>query len=102
VGAGAEWAQEPSSTRDARGLLRIPTAVLVLLLVVGFAARLYPVRSELAEILAGASPSEVAEARTQRLERGNSTLDPARVQEVIDDFVAEARHGRFTEVHLGP
>lgn len=96
-----EWAQEPSATRDARGILRIPAAVLVLLLVVGFAARLYPVRSELAEILAGASPSDVADARTLRLERAESTLDPARAQEVIDDLVAEAGHTSFTEVHLG-
>jgi hypothetical protein len=96
-----EWAQESSATRDARGILRIPAAVLVLLLVVGFAARLYPVRSELAEILGGASPSEVADARTLRLERAESTLDPARAQEVIDDLVAEAGHTSFTEVHLG-
>jgi hypothetical protein len=98
-----EWAQESrsSKTRDARGILRIPAAVLVLLLVVGVAARLYPVRSELAEILAGASPSEVADARMLRLERAESTLDPSRAQEVIDDLVAEAGHSQFTEVHLG-
>ncbi|MEV0952056.1 hypothetical protein [Promicromonospora sp. NPDC050249] len=96
-----EWAQEPSTTRDARGILRIPAAVLVLLLVVGFAARLYPVRSELAEILAGASPSEVADARTLGLERAESTLEPARAQEVIDALVAEAGHSRFTEIQLG-
>ncbi|MFD6140587.1 hypothetical protein [Promicromonospora sp. NPDC060271] len=96
-----EWAQEATSTRDARGILRIPAVVLVLLLVVGFAARLYPVRAELTEILAGASPSEVADARTLRLERAESTLDPARAQEVIDDLVAEAGHTRFTKVNLG-
>jgi hypothetical protein len=96
-----EWAQEASRTRTAAGILRIPAAVLVLLLVVGLAARLYPVRSELGAILAGASPSEVADARTARLERAESTLDPARAQEVIDDLVAEAGHSRFTEIHLG-
>jgi hypothetical protein len=96
-----EWTAEPSRVRDTRGFLRIPAVVLVLLLVVGFAARLYPVRSELGAVLTGTPLADVVAARTQRVDRENSTVNPARAQEVVDDFVAEVGHSNFTSVRLG-
>lgn len=96
-----EWTAQPTRARDARGFLRIPALVLVLLLIAGFAARLYPVRSDLGAILSGESLGDVAAARTQRVERENSTVNPVRAQEVIDEFVAETGHGSFTTVRLG-
>ncbi|WP_369375277.1 hypothetical protein AB1046_11180 [Promicromonospora sp. Populi] len=104
LGDAPEWSgPAPSSggMRDARGILRIPAAVLVLLLVVGFAARLYPVRADITAIVTGTPLAEVAAAQELRVARENSTLNPERVQEVIDDFVAEAGHSRFTSVRLG-
>ncbi|WP_285107255.1 hypothetical protein [Promicromonospora sp. MEB111] len=97
-----EWAAVPvSAGRDARGLVKIPAVLLALLVLVGFAARLYPVREDVAAVLSGTPLLEVSAAQERRVDREASTLDPVRAQEVVDAFVAEAGDSSFTDVGLG-
>ncbi|MFD7311354.1 hypothetical protein [Promicromonospora sp. NPDC059942] len=103
----AEWAAAPVPAgrvpvgRDARGFVKIPAAVLALLVLVGFAVRLQPVREDIAALLTGTPLLEVSAAQERRVDRAASTLDPARAQEVVDAFVAEAGDSAFTDVGLG-
>ncbi|MFE7505596.1 hypothetical protein [Promicromonospora sp. NPDC057488] len=96
-----EWAAPVPTGRDARGLVKIPAAVLALLVLVGFAARLYPVREDITAVLTGTPLLEVSAAQERRVDREASTLDPARAQEVVDAFVAAAGHSELTAVGLG-
>lgn len=96
-----EWTAPVPAGRDARGFVKIPAALLALLVLVGFAARLYPVRDDVAALLGGTPLSEVAEAQERRAEREASTLDPVRAQEVLDAFAAESGHSEFLAVGLG-
>ncbi|MGW2094205.1 hypothetical protein [Promicromonospora sukumoe] len=96
-----EWTAPVPAGRDARGFVKIPAALLALLVLVGFAARLYPVRDDVAALLGGTPLSEITEAQERRAEREASTLDPVRAQEVVDAFVAESGQSSFTDVGLG-
>ncbi|MFI2486653.1 hypothetical protein ACH47X_07055 [Promicromonospora kroppenstedtii] len=96
-----EWATPVPAGRDARGLVKIPAAVLALLVLVGFAARLYPVREDITAVLTGTPLLEVSAAQERRVEQEASTLEPARAQEVVAAFVAEAGHSGFLSVGLG-
>ena len=96
-----EWAAPVPAGRDTRGLVKIPAAVLALLVLVGFAARLYPVREDITAVLTGTPLLEVSAAQERRAEQEASTLDPARAREVVDTFVAEAGHSDFLSVGLG-
>lgn|GEM_PF-953997 len=94
------WEAPPARGRDARGLLRIPAALLVVVFLAGFVVRVWPERSVVTALVGGSSLSEAVAARERERAEAASIFPAERTQQVVDDLVAVAGGSQFTEVVL--
>ncbi len=96
------WELAPERGRDRRGFVRIPAVVLVVVAVLGFGARLYPIRSEVGQLLEGESLSDVVAAHDDRARQQenekHSILPAEQTQQVVDDLAASAGGTQFVEI----
>lgn len=94
------WESAPARGRDRNGLLRIPGILLLVAVLVGFGARLWPVRQEALDLVQG-TPLEQVRAQGEAREAAAASIFPAeRTQQVVDDLVEAADGARFTEILL--
>ncbi len=94
------WETPAKPGRDARGFVRIPAVVLLLIGVLAFAGRLYPARETLLDIARGASLAEARDQAEQRRDEAASIFPADRTAAVIDDLVAAAGVTEFSHVLL--
>ncbi|NHT19212.1 hypothetical protein [Cellulomonas sp. IC4_254] len=104
------WDAPPPRGRDRRGLVRIPAVLLLVLALVGFGARVWPVRDEALALVQGTPLEEVqAEAAGAAAGTGGEEEQPApavdlfsaaHTRPAIDDLVAVAGGSQFTEVGI--
>jgi hypothetical protein len=104
------WDAPPARGRDRRGLIRIPAVLLLVLALVGFGARVWPVGDEALALVQGTPLAEVqAEADAgSGAGAGDGDESPAPVdlfaaahtRPAIDDLAAVAGGTQFTEVGI--
>lgn len=96
------WEAPPAPGRDRRGLLRIPAVLFLVFAVIGFGARVWPVRDEALDLVQGTPLDEVrAEAQQVAETEAPEVYDvfsPAQTQRVVDDLAAVAGGTQFTEL----
>ncbi|WP_431838496.1 hypothetical protein [Cellulomonas sp. Y8] len=102
------WEAGPARGRDRRGLIRIPAVLLLVLALVGFGARVWPVRDE-ALALAQGTPLEEVQAEAGAASgpvTDTETAAPvdlfaaANTRGAVDDLAAVAGGTQFTEVGI--
>lgn len=101
------WEAGPARGRDRRGLIRVPAVLFLVLALVGFGARVWPVRDEALALVQGTPLADV-QAEAAGTADGDSE-DPApavdlfsaaHTRPAIDDLVAVAGGTQFTEVGI--
>ena len=102
------WEAAPARGRDRRGLIRIPAVLLLVLALVGFGARVWPVRDEALALVqgtpleevqaeAGAASGPVTDAETAA---PVDLFAAANTRGAVDDLAAVAGGTQFTEVGI--
>ncbi|MET0434336.1 MAG: hypothetical protein ABW025_09230 [Cellulomonas sp.] len=102
------WEAGPARGRDRRGLIRIPAVLLLVLALVGFGARVWPVRDEALALVqgtpleqvqaeAGAASGPVTDAETAA---PVDLFAAANTRGAVDDLAAVAGGTQFTEVGI--
>ncbi|WP_217616214.1 hypothetical protein [Cellulomonas sp. GbtcB1] len=102
------WEAGPARGRDRRGLIRIPAVLLLVLALVGFGARVWPVRDEALALVQGTPLEEVqAEAGAASGPVTDTETDApvdlfaaANTRGAVDDLAAVAGGTQFTEVGI--
>lgn len=102
------WDAPPARGRDRRGLIRIPAVLLLVLALVGFGARVWPVRDEALALVQG-TPLEEVQAEAGAASgpvTDTETAAPvdlfaaANTRGAVDDLAAVAGGTQFTEVGI--
>ncbi|MBW0254807.1 hypothetical protein [Cellulomonas sp. PS-H5] len=102
------WEAGPARGRDRRGLIRIPAVLLLVLALVGFGARVWPVRDEALALVQG-TPLEEVQAEAGAASgpvTDTETAAPvdlfaaANTRGAVDDLAAVAGGTQFTEVGI--
>jgi len=106
------WDAGPARGRDRRGLVRVPAVLFLVLALVGFGARVWPVRDEALALVQGTPLAEVQAEAAAAAGVGPATGDgeepapavdlfsAAHTRPAIDDLVAVAGGSQFTEVGI--
>lgn len=102
------WEAGPARGRDRRGLIRIPAVLLLVLALVGFGARVWPVRDEALALVQGTPLEEVqAEAGAASGPVTDTETAPpvdlfaaANTRGAVDDLAAVAGGTQFTDVGI--
>lgn len=106
------WDAGPARGRDRRGLVRVPAVLFLVLALVGFGARVWPVRDEALALVQGTPLAEVQAEAAAAAGVGPATADgeepapavdlfsAAHTRPAIDDLVAVAGGSQFTEVGI--
>ncbi len=104
------WDAGPARGRDRRGLVRIPAVLFLVLALVGFGARVWPVRDEALALVQGTPLAEVqADAAAASGAGDGDGEEPAppvdlfaaaHTRPAIDDLAAVAGGTQFTEVGI--
>lgn len=102
------WDAPPARGRDRRGLIRIPAVLLLVLALVGFGARVWPVRDEALALATGTPLAEVQAEAAAGAEPGLESeaaapvdlFTAAHTRPAVEDLAEVAGGTQFTEVGI--